>query len=234
MLELFCEVIGERAGEDRIATRAALLDDILSLNGKPSIHQMNLCAQRICERGDKPPEPEALLHEYQNRLDKVIVERSGKILRDVATPDEFVIYGARDFLQMLQKRGCVLIILSGTNESRVKEEADLLGLTRYFGRHIYGSTPDPAQSSKQSVIRRLLAEEKISGKHLLSFGDGPIEIQATKELGGLAVGVASDEQNNGSGKIHAVKRKQLLAAGADVVIPDYRDANALLECVFGK
>src|ERR1051325_5888664 len=55
-----------------------------------------------------------------------------------------------------------------------------------------------AQSSKRAVIERLLREEKIGGAQLLSFGDGPVEIRLTKEFGGLAVGVASDEEMNGS------------------------------------
>jgi hypothetical protein len=98
---------------------------------------------------------------------------------------------------------------------------------------MYGSTSDLANSSKQAVINRLLKEERIAGEHLLSFGDGPVEIRLTKEAGGLAVGVASDEDVNGSGKIHAQKRHQLLDAGADIIIPDYREANDIIECLLG-
>ena len=46
---------------------------------------------------------------------------------------------------------------------------------------------------------------------------------------GLSVGVASDENVHGTGRIDAPKRKLLLAAGADLVVPDYRDAAALIE-----
>ena len=46
--------------------------------------------------------------------------------------------------------------------------------------------------------------------------------------GGLAVAVASDEAHNGSGRIDEWKRQRLLGVGADVVIPDYQDAEALL------
>ncbi len=45
--------------------------------------------------------------------------------------------------------------------------------------------------------------------------------------------VASDEANNGSGKMDEWKRKRLLGVGADVVIPDFRDARALIEIIFG-
>ena len=57
----------------------SLLDDIISLNGKPSIHQMWLGARRIREHGGSAPAPEELLSEYQRRLDALILERTASI-----------------------------------------------------------------------------------------------------------------------------------------------------------
>jgi hypothetical protein len=48
----------------------------------------------------------------------------------------------------------------------------------------------------------------------------------------VAVAVASDEDRHGSGRIHPQKRTLLLEAGADFLIPDYRDPEAILECLF--
>jgi len=79
------------------------------------------------------------------------------------------------------------------------------------------------------VIENILAANRIEGRRLLSFGDGYVEIQNTKEVGGLAVAVASDEAHNGSGRVDPWKRRRLLGVGADVVIPDYRDAEPLLD-----
>jgi hypothetical protein len=84
------------------------------------------------------------------------------------------------------------------------------------------------------VIERLLRENSVPGHQLLGFGDGYVEIENTKEVGGLAVAAATDEAHNGSGNIDPWKRERLLKVGADVVIPDYRDAAALLERIFGK
>jgi phosphoglycolate phosphatase-like HAD superfamily hydrolase len=233
MLELFLEYVSSKPAESREALRQLLLNDILSLNGKSSIFQMRRCAERVRERGGRTPDPEILLAEYQRRLDLAIKERTVKILSGHAAADEFVIHGARSLLIELERRGLRLIILSGTIENRVKMEAELLGLTPFFGRHIYGGTANLAQSSKQAVIARLLDEEKITGEHLLAFGDGPVEIQLTKEIGGVAIAVASDEEENGSGRIHPQKSEQLAAAGADAVIADYRNAGALLEAILG-
>ena len=221
-----------RAGESEAAVHELLIAEILSLNGKPSICQMERFAELARGRGANPPEPPALLDEYQRRLDAVIAERSQLILSGQAEKDEFVVHGARAFLEKLQQRGLKLVILSGTAEHRVKQEAELLDLARYFGGHIYGSQPAPAAFSKRLVLDRLLREENIRGENLVSFGDGPVEIVHTRELGGLAVAVASDEEHNGSGRMNAQKRTQLLEAGADMMIPDFRDASALAETIF--
>jgi phosphoglycolate phosphatase-like HAD superfamily hydrolase len=130
---------------------------------------------------------------------------------------------------MLRKRGYSLWLASGTDEDRVKAEAELLDLTKYFDGHIYGALDNYKQFSKKMIIERLLRENSIPGAQLLSFGDGYVEIENTKEAGGLAVAVASDEARNGSGEFDDWKRRRLLQVGADVVIPDYRDATALLE-----
>ena len=62
-----------------------------------------------------------------------------------------------------------------------------------------------------------------------SFGDGPVEIALTKQAGGVAVGVASDEDYNGSGKMDPFKAQQLNDAGADLLLADYREPERLLD-----
>lgn len=78
---------------------------------------------------------------------------------------------------------------------------------------------------------RRTEENRIEGRSLLTFGDGYVEIENVKEVDGFAVAVASDEARNGSGKIDEWKRRRLLDAGADVVIPDFRDATPLLKLI---
>ena len=127
-----------------------------------------------------------------------------------------------------------LYLASGTDEVFVKEEAALLDLTQYFGEHVYGAQDNYKTFSKKVVIERILRDNHISGEHLLAFGDGYVEIQNTKEVGGLAVAVASDEAHNGSGRMDEWKRQRLLGVGADVVIPDFRDSRALLHYILEK
>ena len=215
-------------------TLCRLRAEILALNGKPPIFQIRRCLDLAREPGKNLPEPEQLLKEYAVKLGEAVKDRTAEIRRGEVSPESFLVHGTITLLNQLRDRDLTLIILSGTEQERVHEEAELLDLKPYFGRHIYGSTSDLLASSKEAVISRLLVEENIAGEHLLAFGDGPVEIQVTKQVGGLAVGVASDENVNGSGSMDPQKQKLLKKAGADVLIPDYRDASALVECLFGK
>jgi phosphoglycolate phosphatase len=228
------EHLAPQAGETEGALHDTLLNMIVSLNGQPTIFQLIRFTELARERGVRTPDAESLRAEYQRRLDEAINERTEKIRAGARSPDDYVVHGARTFLERLRRDGFTLAILSSTVEERVREEAALLGLAPFFGLHIYGGVGDPARFSKMAVFRRLLATEGITGGHLLSFGDGPVEIANTKELGGVAIAVCSDEHHNGSGLLDPFKQRLLWAAGADAAIPDFRDANAMMQVVLGK
>ncbi|HPP54740.1 MAG TPA: hypothetical protein PK777_17430, partial [Thermoguttaceae bacterium] len=87
--------------------------------------------------------------------------------------------------------------------------------------------------SKAQVIERILQENQVPGSRLLGFGDGYVEIANVKSVGGTAVAVASDEAGR-SGKPDPWKRQRLIGAGADLVIPDYRDWRPLLDYLWGR
>ena len=234
MLEIFRRNLPRREGETDAAVDDLLRGIVLGMNGDPTLLQVIRFAALARERGGHPPEPEAMRREYQERLDAEIAARTALIAAGRAKPEDFVVFGARPLLEWLQRAGRTLVILSGTQVERVQEEAKILQLAPFFGAHVYGSSGDPLKFSKRDVLRRLLAEEGIAGENLLSFGAGPVEIAATKELGGVAFAVCSDERENGSGRMDEYKRRQLLAAGADAALPDFRDAVALLEGIFNR
>ena len=234
MIPMFMEMLPRRAGEADAEICQLMTDDIMRLNGKQTIYQMMQLADRIRERGGEPHEPLWYKHEYLRRLNELIRARTDGLRAGSIQPDEWLVHGSRPLLENLRGRGLTLYLASGTDEVFVKQEAELLGLTEFFGPHIYGAQDDYKQFSKKMVIERLLRENQIPGAQLLAFGDGYVEIQNTKEAGGLAVAVASDEAHNGSGRVDEWKRQRLLGVGADVVIPDYRDGEALLECLLRK
>src|SRR5881394_2049814 len=234
MMAMFLEMLPRRPDETEPAARQMLHDDIMRQNGKQTIYQMIQFAERINERGGEAREPLWYKNEYLRRLDRRIADRLQKLESGVSQPDHFLVAGATAVLENLRQRNVPLYLASGTDEPYVRREAKLLGVDGYFGQHIYGALDDYKKFSKKMIIERILRENNIPGEQLLAFGDGYVEIQNTKEAGGLAVAVASDEANNGSGKMDEWKRKSLLGVGADIVIPDFRDARALLEIIFGR
>ncbi len=234
MVPMFVEMLPALPGETDAQRRQLCLDDIMRLNGKQTIYQMMQLAERVRERGGTPREPLWYKHEYLRRLDERIGARTDALRAGTAPAERWLVHGSRALLEALRQRGLTLYLASGTDEVFVKQEAALLGLTEFFGPHIYGAQDNYQNFSKKMVIERILREHAISGAQLLAFGDGYVEIQNTKEAGGLAVAVASDEAHNGSGRIDEWKRQRLLGVGADVVIPDYRDAEALLRVIFGR
>jgi phosphoglycolate phosphatase-like HAD superfamily hydrolase len=234
MVPMFVEVLPPLTGESEESRRQLCHDDIMRLNGKQTIYQMIQLAERIKERGGTPREPLWYKHEYLRRLNERIHDRLEGLRSGRLRPDDLLVYGERQLLELLQTRGLHLYLASGTDETFVREEADLLQVAGCFGRHIYGAIDDYKQFSKKMVIERILRENRIPGEQLLSFGDGYVEIQNTKEAGGLAIGVASDEANNGGGRFDEWKHRRLFGVGADLMIPDFRDAEALLNCILAK
>jgi phosphoglycolate phosphatase-like HAD superfamily hydrolase len=234
MLGMFVEMLPARADDVPAEVSRMLFDDMMKLNGKQTIYQMIQFAERVKERGGAPQEPLWYKHEYLRRLEVKIQDRIERLKTRKINPDEHLLHGSRKLLELLAARGTNLYLASGTDEIFVKREAELLDVTRYFGDRIYGAKDDYKSFSKKMVIDRILRENAIPGDRLLAFGDGYVEIQNTKEVGGLAVAVASDEANNGSGKVDEWKRNRLLAVGADVVVPDYRDAEPLLNRIFSR
>ncbi|MBX3747913.1 MAG: HAD family hydrolase [Verrucomicrobiae bacterium] len=231
MIPMFVEALPSFPGETEEERRRLVTDDIMGLTGKQTIYQMIRLAERIRERGGTPEEPIEYKREYLRRLDCRIADRVSGLREGRFQPDDWLVLGSRRLLDTLRDRGMRLYLASGTDDIYVKQEAALLGLGPYFGEHIHGALDDFKSFSKKMVIERILRDNRIDGEALLAIGDGYVEIQDAKEAGGLAIAVASDEANNGSGRFDEWKRRRLLGVGADVVVPDYRDAEALIDLV---
>lgn len=234
MVPMFVEMLPALPGESDEDRAKLAFEDIMRLNGKQTIYQMIQLADRIRERGGHPHEPLWYKHEYLRRLDDRISHRLEGLRDGSIKPDDLLVHGSRALLEDLTRRGLTLYLASGTDEPFVRREAEMLDVARYFGSHVYGAQDDYKSFSKKMVIERILRENDIHGEELLAFGDGYVEIQNTKEAGGLAVAVASDEAANGSGRMDPWKLERLTGVGADVVIPDYRDEAPLLELILGS
>ena len=205
---------------------------VTRLTGKQTIFQMMALADEIASRGGTPRDPRDYKAEYHDRLMGRIASRRRGLANGSIPRGDMLVPGSLELLNGLAGRGATLYIASGTDEQYVLEEARLLGLDVFAPGRIYGALADIAGFSKEMVIRRILSENRVDGASLLGFGDGYVEIADTKAAGGFAVAVASDEAGR-SGLCDAWKRERLIGAGADIVIPDYREAAALLAHIYG-
>jgi phosphoglycolate phosphatase-like HAD superfamily hydrolase len=140
--------------------------------------------------------------------------------------------GAREFLERLAGFGVRLYLASGTDHANVREEAALLGVSRYFGERIYGAQDDLKAFSKAILVQQILARTGgLRPDELLVFGDGYVEIEEVRKVGGIAVGVATSEPE--CLQIDGWKRPRLINAGADFIIPNYLERNDLFVRLFG-
>jgi len=188
-------------------------------------------AEEISKRGGTPAEPLAYKNEYHKRLMERIKGRIYDLEQKKVSPESMAVPGALDFVKQLHNNGIKCFLASGTDEKYVLHEADLLGLHPYF-EGIYGAQDDYKNFSKKMVIDRIIQIHHLSGKEFLSFGDGYVEIENTKSVAGVAVGVATNEAERQG--IDEWKRGRLIAAGADLIIPDFRETDTLIHYFLGQ
>tara|TARA_Y100000588_G_scaffold395181_1_gene520914 strand:- start:8583 stop:9410 length:828 start_codon:yes stop_codon:yes gene_type:complete len=231
MVPMMVEILAGLGGDESEGELTTVVEEYVArLTGKQTIYQMIELARQISLRGGKPLEPMMYKHMYLNRLDAHIKLRVEGLSAGTISPDELMVPGSRSLMQTLQKRGLSLYLASGTDESYLSREAELLQVDTYFDGHIYGAREDYKNFSKKILINRILCEGNFKGENFLAFGDGYVEIENVKEVGGCAVGVASDEPI--CLRVDPVKRQRLVRAGADWIIPNYNRLNELLSILF--
>jgi len=206
-------------------------DFIYVLTGKQTIYQCIRLAEEVERFGGTPLAPQAYKDEYHRRLSIKIADRIAGLTDKTQNPVDHVVPGSFELLDALKARNVRLYLASGTDEVYVKQEAALLGVDAYFGEHIYGAQDDYKTFSKKRVIERIIRENDLHGNELLGFGDGYVEIENVKSVGGFACGVATDEVNRWG--LDEWKRERLMRSGADIIIPDYTDITALMDFLFG-
>ena len=227
MIPMMVELIRQAPGaEDEATVHALVRDYVTRLTGRQTIYQMIRLAEEIEKRGGQPLEPLAYKRLYHERLLRRIEGRLADLEAGRVAPDEMMVPGGRAMLEGLRTRGVRCYLASGTDEPYVRHEAELLGITSYFAG-IYGAHDDYQAHEKRVVIQRIIAENQLSGPEFVAFGDGYVEIEDARAVGGIAVGVASDEARREG--IDEWKRSRLIEAGAQIIVPDFREHAALLE-----
>lgn len=222
-----------RTGTGESEAELALLVEefVMALNGRPAIFQMTRLVEEIQSRRGTADSAASYLGEYDRRLLRVVGERTREIQEGRTPAERWAVPGSHGILNALRERGLKLYLASGTHLHFVRTESDLLRLTPFFGREIHAPDGDDAVFSKRAVIERILSENNLRGEQLLSFGDGVVETEEVRHVGGTAVAVASEDS---AGGVNQWKRNRLVPAGADVVIADYRGHEKLLNWLIGR
>ena len=230
MISYFLAVLKETPlAEDEESLEKCVTDFVDLLTGKETIYQAIQLAEEVRKRGGIPLEPLEYKREYNRRLMKRIRHRIEGLKSRKIIPEDMVVPGTFELLTALKEKGLVLYLASGTDEPYVLDEAKSLGIDVFFDG-IYGAQDQYKLFSKAKVINYMIEKHHLSGDELLGFGDGFVEIENVKSAGGLAVGVASDEVRKEG--INQWKRNRLIKAGADIIIPNYRKTQDIIDYLF--
>ncbi|HNR30164.1 MAG TPA: HAD hydrolase-like protein [Candidatus Hydrogenedentes bacterium] len=201
--------------------------------GINTILQMERLVEMVRAHGRVPEDKMLDAHGYKkvynDRLMVPVRDRIARLERGELTLDQVRVRGAVEFLELLTKQDVTMYVFSGTDRDDVRNEAHVVQVDDYFVE-IWGALRTYEESSKEKIIRELMAEHNLSGPEVLAVGDGPVELRNVKEYGGIALGVATDEVK-GHGWNES-KRTRLLRAGADILVPDFAEAAALASYLF--
>jgi len=230
MIPMMVETLADLdTGESVEQLRAMVEESVGRLTGKQTIYQMIEFADRVRGYGGKPLDPLEYKRIYLGRLHRKIRHRLDDLAQG-GSPEKYLVPGARALLEALRARGLKLYLASGTDQEFMRREARLLDVDRYFDGGIYGALDDYQSFSKKILIQRVIASAECRGDQFLCFGDGYVEIENVKEVGGVAVGVATDEP--ACQAVDEWKRRRLIGVGADFIIPNFLCQEQLLASLF--
>ena len=232
MVPMMVEILADlKTGETEAELKAVVEDFVWRLTGKETIYQMIEFAANVEKRGGKALEPLEYKKMYLDLLWERIRGRVEELKSGHVSPEKYMVPGARALLEGLKERGLKMYLASGTDEVYMKEEARLIDVAKYFDGGVYGALDDYKSFSKKILVQRILAGADVRGGEIIGFGDGYVEIEEVKLVGGIAVGVASTEPE--CMVVDDWKRQRLIGVGADYIVPNYLCHAELMEALFG-
>ncbi len=233
MIPMMVDILKAKSTTDETEEQleAIIRNFVEELTGKQTIFQCMALCDAIKERGGEPEEPLVYKHQYLDLLMERIKHRLDGLRSGEIPPVKYQVPGSLDLLEAFKARGVKMYLASGTDEPFVIDEAKTLGVSEYFDG-IYGARDDYKAFSKAKVIERIIQENELKGPELVGFGDGYVEIENVKSVGGIAVAVATDEKKCLT--CEPWKRQRLTRAGADFMIPSFVDWEPLIKHLFNE
>lgn len=231
MVPMMVEILLDlKTGESEEELRGVVEDFVWRLTGKQTVYQMIELAGQIAKRGGRPLEPLIYKRMYLERLHERIGYRLEELRQAKVPPEKYLVPGARELVLALRARGLALYLASGTDEEYMREEARLLDITSCFDGGVYGARDDYKSFTKKGLIQRILSAPGVRGDEFLGFGDGYVETENIKEVGGVAVGVATAEPE--CQVVDEWKRQRLAGVGADFIVPNFLCHEQLMQVLF--
>jgi len=231
MVPMMVEILAEtKSGETEEQLTEIVLEFVGRLTGKQTMYQMIELAENVEKRGARPLEPLQYKKMYLDLLMTKIEHRIEELRKGDVSPEKYLVPGTRALLEGLAARGFRMYCASGTDHLYMAEEARLLDVTRYFGDRVYGALDDYKSFSKAILIQRIMSTAEYCGNEFLVFGDGYVEIEEVKKVGGIAVGVATDEPECRG--VDPWKRTRLVRVGADFIVPHFEELDELFSTLF--
>lgn len=231
MIPMMVELLeATKSGESEAQLRSVVEEFVGRLTGKQTMYQMIELAENIERRGGKPEDPLVYKTMYLDRLHAKIEGRLAELRSGHVNPEKYMVPGTISLLEELKSRGLKMYLASGTDHQYMHEEARLLGVIPYFNGGVFGALDDYKSFSKKILIQRVIASSEFAGHEFLGFGDGYVEIENVREVGGTTVGVASDEPD--CLKMDEWKRERLIGVGADFIVPNFTAHHELIQTLF--
>ena len=231
MVPMMVEILLDlQTGESEADLHALVEDYVGHLTGRQTMYQMIELCRQIELRGGTPREPLEYKRIYYERLNALIADRIEGLGNGTIPPDRMLVPGSRRLLEGLRDRGLKMYLASGTDQPYMREEARLLQVDHYFDGGVFGALDDYRSFSKKILIEGIISSSEFAGEQFLGFGDGYVEIANVKEVGGVAVGVATDEPLCVA--VDPTKRRRLAEVGADWIIPNYNCYEELMSALF--
>jgi phosphoglycolate phosphatase len=231
MVPMMVEILVDlRTGESEAELHTLVSEFVWRLTGKETIYQMMEFADQVRRRGGDAREPLEYKKMYLDVLWTKISGRVEDLRRERVSPEHYLVPGARGLLEQLKDRGLRMYLASGTDHAFMSEEARLLDVARYFDGGVYGAQDDYKSFSKKILIQRILAGADVRGPQIVGFGDGYVEIEEVKLVGGVAVGVATTEP--ACQQVDPWKRERLIGVGADFIVPNFSGHRELTRMLF--
>ncbi len=226
MIPMMVEILAATGTTETRDELTALVESfVMRLNGRQTIYQMIQLAEEVRQRGASPQDPLDYKRQYHDLLWQQVGGRVEAVRTGAIPAESMTVPGSHRLLSQLRQRGIELYLASGTDLTYVADEVAVLGLEAFFGSRVYGAVDDYKRFSKALVIQRMITDAEFAPDQILGFGDGFVEIEEIKRVGGTAVGVASNESTRTG--VDRWKRERLIQAGADIIIGDYRQQDIL-------